>query len=364
MNDDPIPNVAAQHPPQPHGAADHDEPAGSSDNTRSAADGEPGTARAAEVAAERRELRRARRQVRRKHKEGLAKKLEFLMHLHKSLDMVVYAYFCTLYYMECSLVFLLMRSLPHYALISPKATKLILPTHRPFVFAILGPTIFCMAMHLLYSLPQAGEATRGYLHGGAIIDFVGQRPPTWKMGLLYFDVMILVLQCLMLAVLMEKQRVGRGIGASSLRALSGRAALARAGENTQTEQEPEETENAAQDHDAEERGVLRDEPQTLGDDDDDINETQPLTAEGDSGRRQDERIAIGHSQLRGNADLVDVLQSGNGMLGTFRAVHAVRTAWNDAENGALASFREYAAAVTGAMAADRRARLANMNMAG
>lgn len=100
MNDDPIPSFAAQIPPHSDGAAENNEPSGSSDNTRSAIDGEPSTSRAAEVATERRELRRARRRQRRRHKEGLAKKLEFLIHLHKSLDMVVFAYFCALYYME------------------------------------------------------------------------------------------------------------------------------------------------------------------------------------------------------------------------------------------------------------------------
>lgn len=253
-----------------------------------------------------------------------------------------------------------MRLLPHYTLISPKEVTLILPTHRPYVIAILGPNIFCVVMHLLFSLPQAGEATRGYLHGGAIIDFIGQRPPTSKMGLLYFDIMILVLQCVMLAVHLDKERIRRAV-LPSLRALTERAAVTRAGGDTQTEQETaEEAENATQDHDAEERGVLRDEQQVPGDDDDDINETQPLTGGGDGGRRQDERMGIGHSQLRGNADLVDVLRSGNGLLGTFHVIHAVRTAGNDTESGALVSFREYAAAVTGAMAADRRARLANL----
>jgi hypothetical protein len=35
-----------------------------------------------------------------KWREGLAKKLEFISHLQKSLDMIVCAYICTLYSME------------------------------------------------------------------------------------------------------------------------------------------------------------------------------------------------------------------------------------------------------------------------
>lgn len=40
----------------------------------------------------------ARRQE--KRREGLAKKLELVSHLQKSLDMIVFVYICTLYYME------------------------------------------------------------------------------------------------------------------------------------------------------------------------------------------------------------------------------------------------------------------------
>ncbi len=35
-----------------------------------------------------------------KRREGLVKKLELVSHLQKSLDMIVFAYICTLYYME------------------------------------------------------------------------------------------------------------------------------------------------------------------------------------------------------------------------------------------------------------------------
>ena len=34
--------------------------------------------------------------------------------------------------------------------------------------------------HLLFSVPSAGEPTQGYLHGGILIDFIGQRTPNPK----------------------------------------------------------------------------------------------------------------------------------------------------------------------------------------
>lgn len=39
-------------------------------------------------------------EVKNKQRVGLAKKLEFVTHLQRSLDMLVWSYMCTLYYME------------------------------------------------------------------------------------------------------------------------------------------------------------------------------------------------------------------------------------------------------------------------
>ncbi len=43
---------------------------------------------------------RSRPRQNEKRREGLVKKLELVSHLQKSLDMIVFAYICTLYYME------------------------------------------------------------------------------------------------------------------------------------------------------------------------------------------------------------------------------------------------------------------------
>ena len=43
---------------------------------------------------------RSAEEVKKKHKAGLAKKLQFMTHLMKSFDMLVYAELCALYYME------------------------------------------------------------------------------------------------------------------------------------------------------------------------------------------------------------------------------------------------------------------------
>lgn len=85
MNHDPGPSSAArQLPPRPEdGENDAEELGGRTD-------GDGGNPSDDASSSERKEKRR----------QGLAKKLEFVSHLQKSLDMTVFVYISTLYYME------------------------------------------------------------------------------------------------------------------------------------------------------------------------------------------------------------------------------------------------------------------------
>lgn len=80
--------------------------------------------------------------------------------------------------------------------------------HRPRPAIQLPPVVlinlFCWATHLISSTPEAkGWASRGYLHGGLIIDIVGETPASkWRLALV--DVLILGLQLVMLVVGYEK----------------------------------------------------------------------------------------------------------------------------------------------------------------
>jgi len=102
-----------------------------------------------------------------KRKQGLIKKLEFVSHLQKSLDMVVFVYICTLYYMECSFFRFLLRLAPHYSFLTPK-DGLLLPAEHPHIYSIFVPSVLCIFAHIFLGLPEAGEATRGYLHGASL----------------------------------------------------------------------------------------------------------------------------------------------------------------------------------------------------
>jgi len=62
---------------------------------------------------------------------------------------------------------------------------------------IFGTTLISAVYHYVRPNPSAGEATRGYLHGGLILDFVGQLGPTPKAQLLLLDFAILLFQLLL-----------------------------------------------------------------------------------------------------------------------------------------------------------------------
>ncbi|KAI1383178.1 DUF1746-domain-containing protein [Hypoxylon trugodes] len=283
-------------------------------------------------------------------KDGLTKKLQLMIHLSVSLDTVVYAELCALYYMDCSFFRLMIRWVSQALFISPKAedTILIIPNYH--VSAIIGPNALCILMHLLTSLPQAGEASRGYLHGGILFDFIGQKAPTSRLSLLILDFLIFGLQCFMLTVNMEKERVRKVVKPRR---------LADSPEGITTEA------TTGQDHDAEERGVLRDAP--VVDETHDIEMQSLGDVNGSSGRHDGEersgllrRTTVSTADLEG---LADTLRSGNAVLATYNVRQSVRTAWqtpaSSPESAAAYAIQNVGYNATlAALAAQRRARLA------
>lgn len=59
--------------------------------------------------------------------------------------------------------------------LTPKPMGLpMVPQKRSDIIALFGSGGFCFLWHVIASAPSAGELTNGYLHGGLIIDFIGQ----------------------------------------------------------------------------------------------------------------------------------------------------------------------------------------------
>lgn len=205
-----------------------------------------------------------------------------------------------------------------------------------------------MLFHCIFALPQAGESTRGYLHGGILIDFVGQRPPTWTLGLLLFDLIIWGIQCLMLAVHEEREVLRKQVNPSLGQAAGAQADPAAAAT----------AETTTQDLDAEERGVLREDADVV--ETGDGIEMQPLNGRAASSGAGDEP-RMDEAYPRATAELVDVMWSGNAVLANFHVVHSVRRVGNDAQSAAAYSLQSlgYTAGLAAAIAAERRARLAH-----
>lgn len=127
---------------------------------------------------------------------------------------------------------------------------------RPYIGAIFGTNIMCFLLHLWLSRPSAGEATRGYLHGGLLIDFIGQKGPTSKTHLLLLDVAIAVLQMIMLAAVTEEKNMESKKKVRNRRR-SARNDTLEAPTNAAAEPDAATPETSTQDHDAEERGLRR-----------------------------------------------------------------------------------------------------------
>lgn len=118
-----------------------------------------------------------------------------LQSLLRLLDAVIFLQLGALYLQDNLTLFLFLRAVSQ-ALHNPPAVQL------PPVILI---NVLCFATHLLSARPEAkGWASRGYLHGGLIIDFVGEPGPVSKWRLVSMDLLIFGLQLVVLVVGNEK----------------------------------------------------------------------------------------------------------------------------------------------------------------
>lgn len=153
------------------------------------------------------------------------------------------------FYCSCSVVLFAVRAIVQLIFFTPKASPFDPTRNQPFVGTIFASNLFCMISHIFFTQLEAGEETRGYLHGGLFIDFIGQKAPIPLLRLLAFDVLIMFLDFIMLGLIIERVKTNEAVASIS----------------TPTSAPPETPTpaQAPQDHDSEERGILREASQSI-----------------------------------------------------------------------------------------------------
>ncbi|CAA9965311.1 hypothetical protein CFE70_008977 [Pyrenophora teres f. teres 0-1] len=255
------------------------------------------------------EQREKEKQAKQTRLDAKRKRIQMLGELLRDLDMVVYLELITLYHLDCSFFWLAFKAFIHGTLLTPlpdTATVTRPPDEpKPFLPLLLFSFGVNFLLHLTYPAPSAGEDTRGYLHGGLMIDFIGQQGPTskWKLGAL--DVCILFLQLVMVSVHVKRRELKKKLAKLSAGATTSNAT---ATDRATSDPPPPATtaansDNAVrgQDVDDEERGVL--------------HRTDTMSDIGlDPDSEQDALLPTSES---GHGDAMEVLSSGQCVIGDF-----------------------------------------------
>ncbi|TGZ83319.1 DUF1746-domain-containing protein, partial [Ascodesmis nigricans] len=134
------------------------------------------------------------------------KRKEFLDHMLRSLDIMVYTHISYLYLLDCSMLRVIISSAIQLWALTP---KLLTPSRSPFerpsiLYSIIFATCYSLIYHVLTTAPDSSEEVHHYLHGGILIDFIGQRGPISKTRLVLVDLFIFVLQLFQLSVIVAK----------------------------------------------------------------------------------------------------------------------------------------------------------------
>jgi len=164
---------------------------------------------------------------------------------------------------------------------------------------------------------------RGYLHGGVIIDLIGQKGASSKFQLVVLDLLVLGLQCFMLAVHVEKERLGLVMKGFTM---------------PRVEREVVPVEES-QDMDAEERGVIRDNI-TASSASEGIELQpfhQPSTPQAESSLSSEHEDLLAEpvphsSEEETEIEAVEIFWSGTAVLADFHILENLRRQWHDYGN--------------------------------
>ena len=168
----------------------------------------------------------------------------------------------------------------------------------------------CLLVHLFAAAPEAGEAVRGYIHGGLFVDFVGEKGPISKIKLIFLDTLIVALQFVLLAIDIERTELKKAMNKSSANS-------------------SDLSVNLVQDLDSEERGVRRDIGMTAED-----IELQPLRSAISQGNRSGEaeesegfESPTAFQQRRTDEHPENIYDGGQRVIANLHIIESIRTAW-------------------------------------
>ena len=164
---------------------------------------------------------------------------------------------------------------------------------------------------------------RGYIHGALLIDFVGELGPISKIRMVLLDLAIMVLQFVILAVVLEREALKKGM---------------EGGFGTAASSTEEETGLGGQDHDAEEQGIHRSLAAETGD-----VEMQPLrstrSGAGDDYPRSetDTFLDLSLTLPRSSASEhpLDTFNSGQHVIVNLHIIETIRTSYRRWLNGGV-----------------------------
>lgn len=156
-----------------------------------------------------------------------------------------------------------------------------------------------------------------------MIDLIGQKGPTSKFHLVLLDILVLSLQCFMLTVVFEKERLTKVMKAYTSPKPSGTVIQTAI--------------PTAQDHDAEERGIARDSVAAVAENGD--IELQPLTNRGNeasSSQEANEEIDDDRARLLAEpasreerGDGLDTFWSGRAIIADLHIMNTLRRQWDE-----------------------------------
>ncbi|MCJ1380344.1 hypothetical protein MMC17_003447 [Xylographa soralifera] len=252
------------------------------------------------------------------------KRATFLDDLIRNLDIMIYCELSALYYLDCSLFRFFLRSLPQFFYFTPKPAFFpSAPPNRPYIAAIIFSNTINILLHTISAAPDAGEAMRGYIHGALLIDFVGELGPISKIRMVLFDLVIMTLQFVILAVVLEREVLKKGMEGS----------LGPAASSTE-----EETGLGGQDHDAEEQGIHRSLAMETGDIEmQPLRSTRPEAGDDDHGSETEASLDLSLTLPRSSASEhpLDTFNSGQHVIANLHIIETIRASYRRWLNGGV-----------------------------